>query len=318
MEWGIDAPVCGLKGALPMKLSTPWLAILATAAALAADPTGDWYATMTTPGGALRVALHLNRQADGALKATLDSIDQGAMGLAASAAKIDGSAVTVEFQMIKASLKASANEGATELTGEWSQGGAMLPVRFTREKFKIKPAAAVPISAEDRDFILSHLERSRREFYKSLEGVTAAQWKFKPAPDRWSIAECAEHLVTTEDALFGMITNQLLKAPIRDGQRKTRADDQKVEARILDRSQKAKAPEMLIPSGKFTGPETIAPAFNPKRDRTIEFLRTSQEDLRGRVANNMDAYQYFILLSTHTLRHTAQLNEVKADPSYPK
>jgi len=32
----------------------------------------------------------------------------------------------------------------------------------------------------------------------------------------------------------------------------------------------------------------------------------------------MDAYQYLVLMSGHTRRHTAQWNEVKQDPKYPK
>ena len=32
----------------------------------------------------------------------------------------------------------------------------------------------------------------------------------------------------------------------------------------------------------------------------------------------MDAYQLILLISAHTERHTAQLNEVKRNPSYPK
>jgi hypothetical protein len=32
----------------------------------------------------------------------------------------------------------------------------------------------------------------------------------------------------------------------------------------------------------------------------------------------MAAYQYLLTISAHTLRHTAQLNEVKKDATYPK
>jgi len=32
----------------------------------------------------------------------------------------------------------------------------------------------------------------------------------------------------------------------------------------------------------------------------------------------LDAYQWILLLSGHTERHTLQILEVKADPKYPK
>jgi hypothetical protein len=32
----------------------------------------------------------------------------------------------------------------------------------------------------------------------------------------------------------------------------------------------------------------------------------------------MDAYQLMLLISAHTARHTAQIEEVKAHPNFPK
>jgi hypothetical protein len=205
------------------------------------------------------------------------------------------------------------------LIATWSQAGQDHKIVFTREKFTIRQGTAVPLSPAERDFLISHLEMSRREFVKSIQGLTREQWSFKPAPDRWSIAECAEHLTTTEDALFGMVTQKLLRIPLQDGvTRRTRLDDEKVLANVTDRSKKAKAPEMLVPSGKFDSPESVEKAFNPKRDHSIDFVRTTGEDLRGRVSGSMDAYQYLVMMSGHTLRHTAQLNEVKTDAKYPR
>jgi hypothetical protein len=31
----------------------------------------------------------------------------------------------------------------------------------------------------------------------------------------------------------------------------------------------------------------------------------------------MDAYQYLVLMATHTARHTAQIKEVQANANYP-
>jgi hypothetical protein len=31
----------------------------------------------------------------------------------------------------------------------------------------------------------------------------------------------------------------------------------------------------------------------------------------------MDAYQWLLLLAAHTERHTAQIEEIKADPKFP-
>jgi hypothetical protein len=283
----------------------------------AAGPTGDWYGTLNTPVGDLRIVLHV-AQADGNVTATLDSIDQGAMGIPSTASRLDGNKVMFEFARVRGKLEGEANADATELTGTWTQGPGTLPVKFTRQKFVIKEVAAVPLTPAERDFLISHLEKSRKEFLDSIRGVTKEQWSFKAAPDRWSIGECAEHLVTTEDALFGLVSKQIMKAPTREGARKGQADDEKVIARTVDRSQKAKAPEMLVPSGKYNTPEDVEKAFNPRRDNSIQYVKTTTEDLRGRSSGPMDAYQYLVMMSAHTLRHTAQLNEVKTDPKFPK
>src|SRR5690242_21099097 len=45
---------------------------------------------------------------------------------------------------------------------------------------------------------LKWLEDSRKEFLSAIAGVTERQWKWKPATDRWSISEIAEHVVLAE------------------------------------------------------------------------------------------------------------------------
>ena len=48
--------------------------------------------------------------------------------------------------------------------------------------------------------------------------------------------------------------------------------------------------------------------------------KTSADDFRGRplIDGNMDVYQWFLMISTHSQRHILQIREVKAHPRYPK
>src|SRR5262249_46844551 len=69
---------------------------------------------------------------------------------------------------------------------------------------------AGPLTSEERGFLLAQLEKSSRTVRTAFDDVSDAQWKFKPAPDRWSIAECAEHIATADTAMFIFGTNQLL------------------------------------------------------------------------------------------------------------
>ena len=54
---------------------------------------------------------------------------------------------------------------------------------------------AQPIDQGRRDFLRSSVHAGRKTFLDAIAGLSEAQWKFKPAPDRWSIAEIAEHVI---------------------------------------------------------------------------------------------------------------------------
>lgn len=178
---------------------------------------------------------------------------------------------------------------------------------------------AQTLTQAERDFLAEHLEKTRAEFLKSISGLTTAQWTFKAGPDRWSIAECAEHITETEDALMG-VAKKVLSDGVAAEKRATREADEKLIARVLDRSQKGKAPEILQPKNRWPTPEATKTEFNARRDRTIQYVKETQDDLRGRVSAQAktDAYQYLLVISSHTARHTAQIEEVKAAANYPK
>jgi len=50
-------------------------------------------------------------------------------------------------------------------------------------------------SAADRAALLKYLEKTRAELVNATKGLSTEQWNFKPAADRWSVAEIAEHLL---------------------------------------------------------------------------------------------------------------------------
>jgi len=175
----------------------------------------------------------------------------------------------------------------------------------------------------DRKVLLDHLNQSASDFRDSIKGLSSEQWNYKPSADVWSVAECAEHIVLTEDLLRDMIEKKILTSspsPERVAERKPL--DDKVLKMITDRSVKAKAPEPLKPTGQFTAPEAALEKFQQSRGKTIA-LAKSRDDLREHVAphpvfKEFDAYQWLLYLSGHTMRHTAQIREVKANPGFPK
>jgi hypothetical protein len=107
----------------------------------------------------------------------------------------------------------------------------------------------------ERKALLDHLKQSSTEFADSLKGLTKAQWNYKPAPEVWSSAECAEHMALSEDLLREMVGSKVLaSAPKAEPSAERKALDDKVLKMITDRSFKAKAPEPLQPSRQFATP----------------------------------------------------------------
>ena len=81
-------------------------------------------------------------------------------------------------------------------------------------------AWAQSLTQADRDRAVKYLESTRQGVQDATAGLSQAQWNFKPAPDKWSVAEVTEHIAAAEDFLRGMITEQVMKAPPRPaGQR---------------------------------------------------------------------------------------------------
>src|SRR5215475_9402966 len=66
-------------------------------------------------------------------------------------------------------------------------------------------SADAKMTPEERAKVIQWLEESRKEFLAAIDGVTEQQWKWKPAPERWSVGETAEHVVLAEAALFANV-----------------------------------------------------------------------------------------------------------------
>jgi uncharacterized damage-inducible protein DinB len=183
-------------------------------------------------------------------------------------------------------------------------------------------AAEGSMTPAERAYLLEQLETSKKAMLASIQGLSADQWAFKPAPTVWSVKECAEHLILAEDYIFGA-TQQMLKSPaVARPAGSNEEMDHKLVAGVQDRSKKATAPEPIVPSGKFATPEEAAREFTARRDKTIAYVKSTDDDLRVHVGPGplgpMDTYQFLLLLASHSARHTAQIREVQANAEYPK
>jgi hypothetical protein len=185
-------------------------------------------------------------------------------------------------------------------------------------------AKAQDVSQADKDRALAYLESTKKGVVDATKGLSDSQWNFKPAPDRWSIAEVMEHLAAAEDMIRGMDQEQVMKTPAispRDP-----AELQKIDAGVMaqvpDRSHKISAPEPLKPTNRFGSPADAEKHFVESRAVTEEYLKTTP-DLRAHATDSpmgvkLDGYEWVLLIAAHSERHTKQMLEAKADPNFPK
>ncbi len=155
---------------------------------------------------------------------------------------------------------------------------------------------------EDRAKAVKYLKETQAKVLEATKGLSEAQWNFKPAPDRWSVAEVAEHIAAAEDFLKGMTKEKVMTAPARPAGEDVAAIDAFVLQAISDRTQKAQAPEPLKPSNRFGSPQGSLEHFVASRNDTIAMVEREQ-GLRDHAVDSflgkkLDAYEYLLFNTT--------------------
>jgi CubicO group peptidase (beta-lactamase class C family) len=99
---------------------------------------GDYAGTL----GPLHLKLHLKADATGTITGTLDSIDQGAVGIPCADFHLDGLNFSFAVPAVSGSYAGSFSADGNTLAGTWKQGQS-LPLSFTRDTFvpAAKPSA---------------------------------------------------------------------------------------------------------------------------------------------------------------------------------
>jgi DinB superfamily len=183
-------------------------------------------------------------------------------------------------------------------------------------------AHAQSLTAADRDKALAYLESTKQGVIDATKGLSPAQFNFKSAPDRWSVAECLEHIAAAEDYLRGVTIDKVMKSGPRPAGEDVAAIDALVIAAVPDRSNKRQAPDPIKPTNRYGTPDASMKHFLESRAITEDYLKNTP-DLREHVMmspleKNLDGYEWILLTAAHSARHTKQILEVKADPNFPK
>ena len=177
-------------------------------------------------------------------------------------------------------------------------------------------AAAAPMTAVDRQRLLAHLDMTESWLASEISGLSPAQLSYKTSPDAWSVAEVTEHLAIAEPQYWQQVQDSM-KQPANS--EKIEATDAAILWYGVDRTNRQKTGEARVPHGTYKTAADALAAFRKLRATMHEYAQGTNEDLRSRklLEGNMDVYQWFLMISTHSQRHILQIREIKGDPKYP-
>lgn len=95
------------------------------------DIDGDWEGALDAGGQKLRLVLHIVNEEDG-LTATMDSLDQNAMGMPVTTISQNRKTLKFEMKALGASFEGALNPALTTVSGTFSQAGAKMPLVLNR------------------------------------------------------------------------------------------------------------------------------------------------------------------------------------------
>ncbi len=171
------------------------------------------------------------------------------------------------------------------------------------------------MTADERALLVELLEASRNRLRNAMTNAPDSLWTRTPAGGGWSPADCAEHLVLSEEALLGLIRGTILAAPADPGLAvELRGKDGIVVQAMQNRAARQKTFDFLEPAGTWRERRAALDAFLARRADTLDFARSTRDPLHHHAAplgelGMLDAYHWLLLMAAHTERHLAQMQE---------
>ncbi len=191
------------------------------------------------------------------------------------------------------------------------------------------PAKEGSLTSSERAQGHLYLQQTRSGALGAISGLSDAQWRFKPAPERWSILEVVEHMAFVLERVAGPTREALAAAPAAPPNRDCQLIDAIVIHQFPNRLNKFPSPPFANPVGRFESPAEAKNALLQGFAALTEYLE-SVPDLREhaleamplKAATNgvhqvMDGYQWILAAAAHAERHTKQILEVKAHEEFP-
>ena len=179
------------------------------------------------------------------------------------------------------------------------------------------PAMADELTPGERQRLVAHLVMTESWLVSELAGLSKGQLAFKMTPESWSITDVVEHLAIAEPQYWQRVQDSMKQPATSE---KLEATDAGILWYGIDRTNRARTGEARVPHGQFPGVTESLASFRKLRATMIDYAKSTKDELRTRklLEGNMDVYQWFLMISSHSQRHILQIREIKADAGYPK
>jgi hypothetical protein len=153
-----------------------------------------------------------------------------------------------------------------------------------------------------------------------VDGLTKEQQRFRPAPHRWSVAECVEHVSRVEKLVLQEVQKVVLQ-PVQPTTFASLSDDVILDG-VPQRLLRCASPPEAFPNKRLTEFDQLLRQFEAARERSLRFAATTQSDLRAHSfahphLGELDCYQWILFVGAHAERHVRQAEDVMADPGFP-
>ena len=169
-----------------------------------------------------------------------------------------------------------------------------------------------PLAPADRAALLDILAASAARFREATGGLTEAQWNHKPAPDKWSPTDLAEHIALSEEVMPRLARKALNEPAMPRDETQVREQDEEIVDSMKDDAWHGNATESIRPKHTFPNGAAAAATFLERRARTMDYVRDTDDPLREHTFPHpaygpLDGFQWLLMLAHHSDRHVRQI-----------
>jgi hypothetical protein len=137
--------------------------------------------------------------------------------------------------------------------------------------------AGAPMSKDDRQHVIAHLEMTESWLADEVAGLSPAQLNFRYAPGKWTILDVVEHLAVAEPGYWTDLQKEVKQPPAKP---KQQVSDLDMLWYGIDRTERQKTSPSEEPKGRFTDVQQGMASFRKLRAAMLAYARGASTHIR--------------------------------------